>query len=309
MDLLPTPEQVEIVESIRAVLAGRHTIGQPLSDGLWSSAVEQGWFGLSVAEADSGVGYSIVEEGLLFAEIGASCVPGPFLATSLAAHLAPKLIHDGGRTALAEPEGDQLRVIDGPGAERVLVVGPDGAELFDIADLGELVPEPAIDELVGLAVVPRPTARPIATGDVTLRAHVLLGAQLAGIARATGEQSVEYAKDREQFGQPIGGFQAVKHRCADQAVRSDAAMNQVRFASLAARDGRDDALFHATAAHLVAANAAIANAQWNIQNHGGIGFTWEHTAHRFLTRARIWAQLCGGGYGAATQLLSLPTPA
>jgi alkylation response protein AidB-like acyl-CoA dehydrogenase len=290
MDLLPTPEQDEIIDSIRSVLADRHTLGEPLSDPLWTSAVEQGWFGLGVAEADGGVGYSIVEEALLFAEIGASCAPGAFLATALAAHIAP------------------TAVLDGPGADLVLLIGDVTAELHDIGALGELTADTPLDGLVPVSVAATPQGTPIATGDVAIRAHVLAGALLAGIARSTCEQSVSYAKDREQFGQPIGGFQAVKHRCADMAVRADAAINQVRFASLAVRDCRDDAAFGATAGHLVAANAAIANAQWNIQNHGGIGFTWEHTAHRYLTRARIWAQVCGGGYGAATALLAIPSP-
>ena len=308
MDLLPTPEQDEIIDSIRSVLADRHTLGEPLSDPLWTSAVEQGWFGLGVAEADGGVGYSIVEEALLFAEIGASCAPGPFLATALAAHIAPTAVLDGARVALAEAEGDHVRVLDGPGADLVLLIGDVTAALHDIAALGGLTADTPLDGLVPVSVAATPQGTPIATGDVAIRAHVLAGALLAGIARATCEQSVSYAKDREQFGQPIGGFQAVKHRCADMAVRADAAINQVRFASLAVRDGRDDAAFGATAGHLVAANAAIANAQWNIQNHGGIGFTWEHTAHRYLTRARIWAQVCGGGYGAATALLAIPSP-
>ena len=226
MDLLPTSEQDEIIESVRSVLADRHTIGEPVSDALWNTAVEQGWFALSASEADGGVGYSIVEEALLFAEIGAACAPGPFLAT----------------------------------------------------------------------------------GDVASKAHVLIASSLAGIARATTEQSVSYGKDREQFGQPIGGFQAVKHRCADMSVRADAALNQSRFAALAVRDGRGDAAFHAGAAHLVAINAALANTHWNIQNHGGIGFTWEHTAHRFLTRARVWSQLAGGLRGAEAATLEAAAP-
>ncbi len=309
MDLLPTSEQDEIVESVRSVLADRHTIGEPVSDALWNTAVEQGWFALSANEADGGVGYSIVEEALLFAEIGAACAPGPFLATALAANIAPALvIGDGRRVALAEPEGDGVRLFDAPGADAALLLDGAKGSIYDLDAFGELTEQRSLDELVPLSVGARPIAAPLATGDVASRARVLIASSLAGIARATTEQSVSYGKDREQFGQPIGGFQAVKHRCADMSVRADAALNQSRFAALAVRDGRSDAAFHAGAAHLVAINAALANTHWNIQNHGGIGFTWEHTAHRFLTRARVWSQLAGGLRGAEAATLEATAP-
>jgi alkylation response protein AidB-like acyl-CoA dehydrogenase len=86
MDLLPTPEQDEIVGSIRAVLADRHTLGEPMSPDLWSTAAAQGWFGLGLSEDEGGVGYSVVEEALLCIELGRAAVPGPFLGTILASH-------------------------------------------------------------------------------------------------------------------------------------------------------------------------------------------------------------------------------
>jgi alkylation response protein AidB-like acyl-CoA dehydrogenase len=142
-----------------------------------------------------------------------------------------------------------------------------------------------------------------------LRANVLVAAELAGIATATAEQSTQYAKDREQFGVPVGSFQAVKHRCADMAVRAEAATSLVRYASLAVRDGLPDAAFHADAARAVAARNAVENAQINVQNHGGIGFTWEHTAHRYVTRAQVRARTLGSLRGALDDLLAQPSPA
>ena len=147
------------------------------------------------------------------------------------------------------------------------------------------------------------------TSAFRLTATLLTAALLAGIAEAVTEQSVSYAKDREQFGQPIGGFQAVKHRCADMATRAEVANGQLVYAALAVRDGRPDAAFHAHAARVVAAQGAIANAQINIQNHGGIGFTWEHTAHRFLTKARVVANCLGTTASHQAQLLAEPAPA
>jgi alkylation response protein AidB-like acyl-CoA dehydrogenase len=131
---------------------------------------------------------------------------------------------------------------------------------------------------------------------------------LAGMAQATTDQSVGYAKDREQFGQPVGGFQAVKHRCADMAIQSEVANCQVLYAALALRDGLDDGPFHAHAARVVAARAAIANSQVNVQNHGGIGFTWEHTAHRFVTRAQVRTRTAGNRFSHLDELLEQNAP-
>jgi alkylation response protein AidB-like acyl-CoA dehydrogenase len=82
----------------------------------------------------------------------------------------------------------------------------------------------------------------------------------------------------------------------------------VRYAALAVRDGLTDAAFHAEAARAVAARAAIDNAQVNVQNHGGIGFTWEHTAHRYVTRSQVRARTLGSLRGALDALLAQPSP-
>ncbi len=318
MDLLPTDEQDEIVASVRAVLAGRHTLGEPLDDALWAAAAEQGWFGLGLPEALGGVGYSLVEEALLFVELGRAGVPGPFLATTLAAavaarsgdaDLAASLLSGEARAAWVEPNADGAVILDGPGARIGVTVG-DEVSLVALDDLDRTA-VPPIDEhtpVERIDRVPRPVATSSEGGDV-VRAGVLLAAQMAGIAEATTAQSVDYAKDREQFGQPIGGFQAVKHRCADMAVRAEAAVMQVRWAALAAAGGGSDARFHAEAARVVATNAALENTHWNVQNHGGIGFTWEHTAHRYVTRARILSTLAGGRYAALGDLLAEPPAA
>jgi alkylation response protein AidB-like acyl-CoA dehydrogenase len=318
VDLLPTAEQDEIVGSVRAVLEDRHTIGTAIDESLWAAAVEQGWFAIGLSEELGGVGYSIVEEALVFEEIGRAAAPGPFLATLLAARvaaeggapeIATELIGGSRRAALAEPEGDGLRVTDHVGATIALLLD-DEVSLISLDGL-ELTEEEALDTLVPLAVASRPTSTLAVAVDSTAlrrRATVLTAAELAGIAAATTAQSVAYGMDREQFGQPIGGFQAVKHRCADMAVRADMASAQVRWAALATERGQDDADFHAEAAAVVAIDAALTNAAVNIQNHGGIGFTLEHSAHRYLTRARMWAALLGGLRGHQARLLATPTP-
>jgi alkylation response protein AidB-like acyl-CoA dehydrogenase len=304
MDLLPTHEQDEIVASVRAVLADRHTTGEPMSPELWSTAAAQGWFGLGLAESDGGVGYSVVEEALLCIELGRACVPGPFLGTILASHcddaeLRASVIAGEAPVGLAEREGDGVRVFDGVDDGHALLLD-DG----QIVRLGTLSAEPSIDLLVGLATAEYVSS--VAPGPGRDRTTLLAAAYLSGIAAATAAQSVEYGKDREQFGQPVGGFQAVKHRCADMAVRAEASTTQVHYAALALRDGTADASFHVEAAAVVAAQSAVANAEINVQNHGGIGFTLEHTAHRYVTRARILAAVAGGLRRHQADLLAAP---
>jgi alkylation response protein AidB-like acyl-CoA dehydrogenase len=304
VDLLPTPEQDEIVASIRSVLADRHTLGEPMSPDLWSTAAAQGWFGLGLGEGEGGVGYSVVEEALLCVELGRACVPGPFPGTILASHcddaaLRSSVIAGEVPVALAEREGDGVRVFDGADDGYALLLD-DGA----IVRIGSLTPQPSFDLLVPLGTTGYVSS--VTDGVGHDRTSLLIAAMLAGMAAATAAQSVEYAKDREQFGQPIGGFQAVKHRCADMAVRAEASEMQVRYAAMALRDGSHDATFHVESAAVVAARAAVENAEINVQNHGGIGFTREHTAHRYVTRSRLLSALGGGVRAHQADLLAAP---
>jgi len=349
MDLLPTPEQDEIITTVRTQLDRQFALNDLAAhDGadrvvdrdLWRRCADLGWFGLGLDEHLGGVGYTLVEEALLFAELGAHATPGPFLATVLAARLAATggdaelaaaILTGDLLVAIAEAEathvgssvGDtasiggavtgRFRVTDFGGADLFLVVGADPAAGMAVIDAVAVTPEPSLDLLVPLGVVDLDgAAARVSAGDTSnlaLRATVLLASQLAGSATATAEQSTAYAKDREQFGRPVGSFQAVKHRCADMAARADAATSLARYASLAVADGRPDGPFHAHAAWTVAAGAAIANAQTNVQNHGGIGFTWEHTAHRYVTRAQFLVRTFGDRAAHMAALLAEPAPA
>jgi alkylation response protein AidB-like acyl-CoA dehydrogenase len=125
------------------------------------------------------------------------------------------------------------------------------------------------------------------------RALLLDSAYLVGMAEAACSDSVDYAKVRQQFGQPIGAFQAVKHRCAEMLARASAAWNLTVFAALSALEGAPDAQFQAIAAKLMASDTAFRNAAVNIQNHGGIGFTGEYHAHLYVKRAHLFDRLGG----------------
>ena len=338
MDLLPTAEQDEIVATVRAqlerdfdlhALAAHDGAANVVDRTLWQRCAELGWFGLGLTEALGGVGYSLAEEALLFEQIGAHATPGPFLPTVLGARLAAlsgaegvaASILDGSTlVALAEPHRDAeatagetvsgtFRVTDHGDAQLVLVMAGGAAALIDASAL-TAEPIRSIDLQVPIAVGSVGGAAATCHLDdaaaLRLRGTVLVAAELAGIANATAQQSTQYAKDREQFGTPIGAFQAVKHRCADMAVRADGAVSLVRYAALAVLDGTPDAAFHAHAARTVAANAALENAQINVQNHGGIGFTWEHTAHRYVTRAQVRTRTLGDVRSHLADLLAQP---
>jgi alkylation response protein AidB-like acyl-CoA dehydrogenase len=123
-------------------------------------------------------------------------------------------------------------------------------------------------------------------------------AALAGIAGAALEMAVAYAGTREQFGRPIGSFQAVKHHCANMAIAARCARDQTSFASVALDDGRADAHLQVECAFFVAGMAALENSGKNIQIHGGMGFSDEADPHLFLKRARLQIAI-GGGLEAA----------
>jgi len=134
------------------------------------------------------------------------------------------------------------------------------------------------------------------TTDDSIRAFArLLGAAaLAGIASRSCELGVDYAKVREQFGQPIGGFQAVKHHCANMAIAAYAARELVNHAAMALDDGDPEAFALAAAAINVAARAARSNAALCVQVHGGIGFSAEADPHHFVKRAHLLEEAYGG---------------
>jgi alkylation response protein AidB-like acyl-CoA dehydrogenase len=128
-------------------------------------------------------------------------------------------------------------------------------------------------------------------------AYLALAAEQAGGARLCLEMSSGYARDRYQFGRPIGSFQAVKHKCADMLVQVELAEAAVREAARLG-DASDPAFpLAAVTAHACASRAYMFAAMENIQVHGGVGFTWEHPAHRYFRRAKS-AQLLFGGPAA-----------
>ena len=139
----------------------------------------------------------------------------------------------------------------------------------------------------------RPDAAPTALGAAQLFGAVALASELVGVAQATLDMAVAHARLREQFGRPIGSYQAISHRCADMFVALESARSHAYYAAWAVATGAADAELAAARAKASASDAAVFCAQSNIQVHGGIGFTWEHDAHLYLKRARAGAGALG----------------
>ncbi|MCW2623809.1 acyl-CoA dehydrogenase family protein [Mycobacterium sp.] len=271
--------------------------GAAIDDQTWGRCAELGWLGLSLPEGAGGVGLGLPEEVMLFRELGRHLTPGPFLPSTLAAHVAAVAGADALASAIASGKRrvgiavDDLAVNVRTG-DLLLVIDANSGELFELHSIQQVA---GIDPGSRFARVAKgASVARVEDAHVLDRARVLAAAEQLGIIEAVRDISAEYARTRIQFGQPIGAFQAVKHRCADMAIAAYAAIGEVFQAALLVDDRTPDAAFHAATAYLLTAQLARASTAANIQNHGGIGFTWEHGAHLFLKRAFLLEHLLGG---------------
>ncbi|MFF7238259.1 acyl-CoA dehydrogenase family protein [Streptomyces collinus] len=251
---------------------------------LWRELGTAGLFALRLPEAGGGAGLGLPEAVLVFEETGRALLPGPLLATHLAAGAVPGAAT--GETVVAG--------VDGP-----LVEWLDAADTV-LGDATGAVPLRSADPLTPLHRVPGAagggTAEPVAV--------LLTAAEQLGTAARACELAVQHARAREQFGRPIGAFQAVKHLCADMLVRAETARAAVYAAAVTA------APVDVAAARLLADEAALRGTRDCLQVHGGMGFTWEAEVHLHLKRAWVRARRGGGGAAAeealAADLLSGP---
>jgi alkylation response protein AidB-like acyl-CoA dehydrogenase len=192
----------------------------------------------------------------------------------------------------AEIDGDGVAVccVDAGahGVTRAAVAGTDAtARLGRVTFDGTVVPAHAI---LGEGAE---AAR--AVGAAVDRLAVAACAELCGAAERMLETAVEHAKAREQFGRPIGSFQAIKHMCADMLVRLAASRAAVHYAALCIAEGRDDVARAVSGAKAFASESLVLLAEDALQVHGGIGFTWEHDIHLYVRRAASTARLHGSG--------------
>ena len=282
----------------------------------YDGLAQLGIFGVAIAEELGGAGGSVEDLCAMVDEAAAALVPGPVATTALATLVVPdeKLLAGlaaGERTAGIALSADVT--FDGTvatgSANYVLGGVADGVLLLPAGD-GWVYVDATAD---GVTVEPldatdfsRPLARvtltsaPAAKLDVTYQRFVdliatVLAAEAAGLARWTLNTATEYAKVREQFGKPIGSFQAIKHMCAEMLLRSEQISVAAGDAAAAVANQDERQLSIAAAvATATAIDSAKANAKDCIQVLGGIGITFEHDAHLYLRRAYGIAQFLGG---------------
>ncbi|MET8376005.1 acyl-CoA dehydrogenase family protein [Streptomyces microflavus] len=284
--------------------------GGGVDRGLWRELGAAGFFALRLPEEAGGVGLGLPEAVLLFEEAGRALLPGPLVATHLAAGLVKGAAE--GEAVVTAAEGGGLPVADLGGADAVLVAGGvltgEGLAAFvagarPVRSMDPLTPlhraegvAAAVEGLgaagVGLAAaVEGPAAGGkglVAAAEAypgALRGEgaLLTAAEQLGSAARTTEMAVQHARAREQFGSLIGSFQAVKHLCADMLARTEPARGAV-YAAAVTGDPVEIA-----AAKLLADDAAVRNARDCLQIHGGTGFTWEADVHLHLKRAWLRA--------------------
>lgn len=314
MDFQLTDDQRALKAGVRELLAarfGRERLRAAVDEGprldrvLWRELGEAGFFALRLPEADGGVGLGLPEAVLAFEEAGRVLLPGPLIATHLAAGVVDGAATgetvvtavDGGGLVEWLAEADVVRG-DATGAEPLRPVDP-LTPLHRVpvsvprrVSVSVSVPVPVpVPGGAGLADV-RPTGSTGALPDALLTSLFTAAEQLGGAAR-TCETAVQHARTREQFGQPIGAFQAVKHLCAQMLVRVELARVAVYAAAVTA-DPVDIA-----AARLLADEAAVRGARDCLQVHGGMGFTWESDVHLYLKRA--WTRIQRAGLNTQSE--------
>jgi alkylation response protein AidB-like acyl-CoA dehydrogenase len=189
----------------------------------------------------------------------------------------------------------KMRAIATRDAALALTCGPDGARLLSQAG-NTTEPCLSLDKSVSVGFL-RDTDQGVlaeARGAQFEQAGELLtSAMLLGLAEATRDCIVEYAKQRHTFGRPIGSYQGVRHPCADMAVKCEVARCQLFVATVAVRDARSDAGLQVDSAKVLANAAAVHNVDWNIQLHGGIAVMEEFSAHLYMKRAQVLTRCCG----------------
>jgi 3-oxochol-4-en-24-oyl-CoA dehydrogenase len=290
----------------------------------WQAAADQGLPGVHLSESVGGQGFGILELAVVLAEFGRGAVPGPFVPSAIASALITahdadsKLLGDLASGAViaayalestltATRQGDVL-VVEGQArsvlaaaqaALLVLPVSTDTGTALVVLNAGELEVEEvaSVDPLRPVAHV---RAGAVEVGEDRVLSNLsidaaraiastLLSAEAIGVARWATDTASAYAKIREQFGRPIGQFQAIKHKCAEMMARTERATAAVWDAARAIDEGiekpQSAAEFAAAVAATLAPAAAKSCTQDCIQVHGGIGFTWEHDTNVYYRRA------------------------
>jgi len=310
MDFTFSSEQRELREQARAFLESHLPPGRmaEISDSalgwdpqIWPELARLGWLGVAVPEDLGGAGLSFIEAGILLEEFGRCLFPGPFLSTVgfAQAALPPEeltQVATGGRRWSACLNGSDL-VPDLSSVDQVVVAR--GDQLLAVAAEG--TPAISIDSTRPMGRLGDQSGEVLASGGAALelvqamrvRLATALALEAVGVAQRVLEWGLEHARTREQFGRPIGSYQAVSHPLVDTFVEIELARSLGYWAAWCISVDDPQQSQAAAAAKAAAAEAAVHACERVIQVHGGMGFTWASPLHRYYKRA-LWGQHFGG---------------
>jgi alkylation response protein AidB-like acyl-CoA dehydrogenase len=287
MDFRLTDDQRALRGAFRELLAGRFgrealraavDRGGRVDRELWRELGRAGFFALRVPESEGGVGLGLPEAVLLFEEAGRVLLPGPLVATQLAAGTVPGAANGTAVVTCVHQLATLVQHFDD--ADAVVTLG----ETPTVVSVREAAAVRSLDPLTPLHRLPHPPPLPPAV--LSVPAVLLTAAEQLGSAARTTEEAVRHARLRVQFGRPVGAFQAVQHLCAEMLVRTEVARAAVYAAAVVPGPAQ------AAGAKLLADDAAVRNARDCLQVFGGTGFTWEADVHlhlkRTLLRGRMW---------------------
>jgi len=302
-------ESVEHLLVRRGALAGNRALleaGEETLPSWWAEAAADGWLGLHLPAELGGAGFGLAELAVVAEGLGRHVAPGPLLPTAVVSAVLAETAPDEAALVRSLAEGTLVGGFAVSGSVRVEAARASGAAVVLGGGLADVLLLVSGDDLVlarpgpGVTVTVPPnldparrSARVVLDGaEVTVLAgraevlrdvsRVVLAAEAAGVAQRCTEDAAAYAKLREQFGRPIGMFQAVKHHAADMASASELAVSAVWDAARTT-DPEQRALAAAVAATLAAA-AVDRCVNLSTQIHGGIAITWEHDAHLYTRR-------------------------
>jgi alkylation response protein AidB-like acyl-CoA dehydrogenase len=280
MDLTPDDDQI----ALQTATSDWCRTHMPLADararpaGLWRELEAMGWVDMTAP----GMDLDHATEALIFAELGRFLAPVALLSSAVAA----RWTGTSGKVALALPGTDTIRILDSDGAPQALGLFEAVAASVEIDPVGKTGPSLDLSTRV-THLQAGPAVDPIDDPAAVLHLQLLVAAFGVGCADAARDMAADYAQLRQQFGRPIGWFQALKHICSDMAVRAAVARSQLYYAACTLDSGSADAAFHIAAAKRLADQAALDNGRANIQVHGGIGMTDEAVPHLCLKRAHL----------------------
>ncbi|MGZ5338004.1 MAG: acyl-CoA dehydrogenase family protein [Thermoleophilaceae bacterium] len=278
-------------------------------DAAWKELSELGWPGIFIDEEYGGQGLGIVELVILMEELGYALAPVPFLSNAAAglvlqaggseeqkARWLPGIASGELRgTVGLVTEGEAKLVPDADSADVIVLCGHEGRTVIE-RSAADVEPVKTMDPTRAYARVRVGDAGEPLEGNHLPGlscASLAVAAELTGISQRAMEMAVDYARDRKQFGRPIGSYQAVSHRCAQMLLEVEGSRSASLYGAWTADAEPDTLGLAASMAKAYASDAGWRVCTSSLQVHGGIGFTWEHDLHFFLKRAKVDGVLYG----------------